>query len=140
MPRGKTPRANDKVKIVVEESNDGVVRKTIITVTAPAGDFGLTDQLTKMGKILPYSVKMTEAVQATHESYIQGAIDAVFALPNMNQGENTEAAATGSKRPSDTEKGTSPKSEKKPEAAASRPGSGPDTSTSPGRVNGPVSG
>jgi len=66
---GKTERA----KVEIKESSTPDVRTFIITLTAPASDFLLTDLLRQRGVIDALDAELKQAVKVATEGYLKAA-------------------------------------------------------------------
>jgi hypothetical protein len=71
---------SDRLKVEIKDSTEGDARKFIITLTAPAKDFQLTDLFEQRRVIGPLNHQLKQAVKRSVETYLSGAESLVSAL------------------------------------------------------------
>ncbi|MGI9067631.1 MAG: hypothetical protein ACR2HX_14690 [Pyrinomonadaceae bacterium] len=74
--RGKS----DRFKVEIKDSKQGDARTFIITLTAPAKDFRLTDLFEQRRVIEPLNRRLKQAIKDSLETYLSGAESLVSAL------------------------------------------------------------
>lgn len=74
------PAKNDRTKVEVKESSTLELRSFSITLTAPVGDFQLTDLLRQRGVVTGLDVELKRAVKLATENYLKSAEALVSSL------------------------------------------------------------
>jgi len=71
---------SDRLKVEIKDSKQGDARTFIITLTAPARDFHLTNLLEQNRVIEPLDRRLKQAIKDSIETYLSGAESLVSAL------------------------------------------------------------
>ena len=74
------PAKNERTKVDIKESSTLELRSFSITLTAPVGDFQLTDLLRQRGVITGLDVELKRAVKLATETYLKSAETLVSSL------------------------------------------------------------
>ena len=88
------PTKTERTKVEVKESSTLDVRSFNITLTAPVGDFQLTDLLRQRGVISGLDVELKQAVKRATENYLKSAETLISGLAS--------SASTAKKRRQDS--------------------------------------
>ena len=91
------PRAKDSLKVEVSEQTADETRTIVITITAPAQDFLLTDLLHQRGAVSALEVPLRQAVRDTLQAHLDGA-EALIAGVVAGQKKGTAAQKTKGKQ------------------------------------------
>ena len=75
----------ERVKVEITESTTGDIRTISINLTAPAGDFLLTDLLKQRGVIEPLEVQLRQVVKSATENYLSEAESMVAGLASESK-------------------------------------------------------
>jgi hypothetical protein len=67
------PAKAERIKVEVTDSTEGETRTFNITMTAPSGDFQLSDLLQRRGVISALNGELKQAVRVATEDYLSGA-------------------------------------------------------------------
>jgi hypothetical protein len=94
------PAKAERIKVEVTDSTDGDTRTFIINMTAPTGDFRLSDLLQQRGVISPLNGELKRAVRLATEDYLSGAEGLIATLkqgattaPNTRSNGKQQASA-----------------------------------------------
>ena len=101
------PTKTERTKVEVKESSTLDVRSFNITLTAPVGDFQLTDLLRQRGVITGLDVELKQAVKRATENYLKSAETLISGLaskasttkkshPNSNTHDKSSESIPGS--------------------------------------------
>jgi hypothetical protein len=74
------PAKSERTKVEVKETSTVDVRSFNITLTAPTGDFQLTDLLRQRGVISGLDVELKRALKLATESYLKSAETLISSL------------------------------------------------------------